>query len=82
MSLDGTYFCVGIPNRGLHVGKQTGSAFVYLINTIDVNMGPFLASKEIYGELGEDFGSSVALDGKGSMFIVGSPSSGIIRIYI
>lgn len=78
-SSDGTRFGVGIPGRGINLQKATGSAIVYRINEADPII---VSSKEIYGENGEDFGSSIALNGNGSLFVVGSPSKEITRTFI
>ncbi len=78
-SSDGSTFGVGIPGRGSHIEKTTGSTIVYHLKEDE---DTFVSSKEVYGEGNEDFGSCVTLSGNGSFLVVGSPATEIIRTYV
>jgi len=78
LSLDGKRFSVGVPGRGIGLGGQFGSA---LVCQLEKKYNNIVLSKEIYGEDKEDFGSSITLNGNGTVLVAGSPSTGIIRSY-
>ena len=79
IAVDGTRFSVGLPGRGSDEDNQSGSAIVYMINYGDNTV--VKASKEIYGEDDEDFGSSVSLNINGTAVAISSPRSSTIRTF-
>jgi len=81
VSLQGNRCIVGLPGRGKSESIQFGSAIVYQIAE---DKSSLEKSKEIYGEgeTGEsDFGQSVSLNNNGTVVVVSSPSTGVIRSY-
>ena len=81
LALDGGRVGIGLPGRGIDQGERFGSVIVYKVEKSDGTETLLLPSKEIYGDEGQNFGSSVALTSNGTVVAVGIPSAGIVRTY-
>jgi hypothetical protein len=78
LSDDGMVLVIGAPGRG---SQQflTGETRVFEIK--DSIEAGWVMSKEMYGDVGENFGSSVSINGDGSIVSVGASSNGLTRSF-
>ena len=78
LSDDGMFLVIGAPGRG---SQQFLTGETRVLEIKDSIKAGWVMSKEMYGEMGENFGSSVSINGDGSIVTVGAPSKGLTRSF-